>query len=63
MKKENDNLPGIAFKDIRLIPGVVINNTDSDNLGRVKAYAPGLFDTKTMDEDALPWVYPFCMGM
>lgn len=62
-KKEIDSLPGMAFSDIRLIPGVVINNNDSANLGRVKAYAPGLFDTKTMDEEALPWIYPFNMSM
>lgn len=62
-RKEFDNLPGMSFKDIRLIPGVVINNTDEENLGRIKAYSPGLFDTSTMDEDALPWIYPFCMSM
>lgn len=62
-KRKIDNLPGISFKDIRLIPGVVISNTDAENLGRIKAYSPGLFDTNTMDEEALPWVYPFCMSM
>lgn len=53
---------GINVGDLRLIPGVVIDNNDPKVLGRVKAYAPGLFDTKTMDKEALPWVYPFCMS-
>lgn len=53
---------GINVGELRLIPGVVIDNNDPKVLGRVKAFAPGLFDTKTMSTDALPWVYPFCMG-
>lgn len=62
-EKKVDSKPGMSFADMRLIPGVVINNSDSANLGRVKAYSPGLFDTKTMDEEALPWIYPFSMSM
>lgn len=60
--KEKTYDTGINVGELRLIPGVVIDNNDPKVLGRVKAYAPGLFDTKTMDKNALPWVYPFCMG-
>lgn len=48
--------------DFELLPGVVVVNEDPQNQGRVKACAPGLFDTNTMDEDDLMWIAPFCMS-
>ena len=49
------------FKDIEAIPGVVIDAEDPENLLRVKAAVPGLFDPGTMEVEALPWVYRFPM--
>ena len=49
------------FKDIEAIPGVVVDAEDPENLLRVKAAAPGLFDPDTMEISALPWVYRFPM--
>ena len=49
------------FKDIEAIPGVVIDSEDPDNLLRVKAAVPGLFDPGTMKNEALPWIYRFPM--
>ena len=47
--------------DIEIIPGVVIDNNDPLKGGRVKACAPGLFDTSTMDVDDLLWISPWMM--
>ena len=49
------------FKDLEVLPGIVINAEDPENLLRVKAAVPGLFDPSTMDVEALPWVYRFPM--
>lgn len=49
------------FKDIEAIPGVVVDAEDPENLLRVKAAAPGVFDPDTMEISALPWVYRFPM--
>ena len=51
----------MTLGDFELLPGVVINNKDPLNQGRVKAVSPGLFDTTTMDEDDLFWINPFMM--
>lgn len=52
----------MLFKDIEAIPGVVIDAEDPENLLRVKAAVPGIFDPGTMSKKALPWVYRFPMG-
>ena len=51
----------MLFKDIEAIPGVVIDAEDPENLLRVKAAVPGVFDPGTMQKEALPWVYRFPM--
>jgi hypothetical protein len=51
----------MTLGDFEIIPGVVISNDDPLNQGRVRACAPGLFDTSTMDIDDLFWINPFMM--
>ena len=51
----------MLFKDIEAIPGVVIDAEDPENLLRVKAAVPRIFDPGTMQQEALPWVYRFPM--
>lgn len=51
----------MTLGDFEIIPGVVISNSDPKNQGRVKAVAPGLFDTSTMSEEDLFWINPFMM--
>lgn len=51
----------MTLGDIEILPGVVIDNSDPLNYGRVKACAPGLFDTSTMDVEDLFWISPFLM--
>jgi hypothetical protein len=51
----------MKFKDVELLPGVVINVDDPKMQGRIKAAIPGVFDTETMNEEGLPWIYPLTM--
>lgn len=51
----------MTLADFEILPGVVINTDDPLNQGRVKACAPGLFDTSTMEVDDLFWINPFMM--
>lgn len=51
----------MTLGDFEIIPGVVISNDDPLNQGRVRACAPGLFDTSTMDIEDLFWINPFMM--
>ncbi len=51
----------MLFKDIEAIPGVVVESEDPENLLRVKAAVPGIFDPSTMKVEALPWIYRFPM--
>lgn len=51
----------MTLGDFELLPGIVIDNKDPLNQGRVKAVSPGLFDTNTMDVDDLLWINPFMM--
>lgn len=51
----------MTLGDFELLPGVVISNSDPLNQGRVKAVAPGLFDSTTMNEEDLFWINPFMM--
>lgn len=48
----------MRLKNVEIIPAVIVNEEDPDILGRVKCACPGIFDTETMDDEALPWVYP-----
>ena len=49
------------LKDFKIIPGVVIDVADPKFIGRVKADAPGLFNSEVMNKEGLPWIYPFVM--
>lgn len=49
------------FSSLEMVPGIVYNAEDPEKLGRVKACAPGLFDTNSMHDEAIPWIYPFMM--
>lgn len=51
----------MTLGDLELIPGVVIDVSDPLNQGRVKAVAPGVFDTSTMGVEDLFWINPFMM--
>jgi hypothetical protein len=51
----------MTLSDFVIVPGVVIYNSDPLNQGRVKACAPGLFDTATMKVEEMLWINPFCM--
>lgn len=50
------------LKDYRIVPGVIIDVNDPKFIGRIKADAPGLFDSSVMSKDGMPWVYPIGMG-
>ena len=52
---------GLDFNDLTIVPGVVVDNQDPENLQRVKATIPGVFDTATMEVEAMPWIYPLNM--
>lgn len=51
----------MKFKDVELLPGVVIDCKDPKMIGRVKVTVPGLFDSTQMDKEGIPWVYPISM--
>jgi hypothetical protein len=51
----------MTLGDFEIIPGVVIDANDPLNEGRVKACAPGLFDTSEMDKEDLFWINPLMM--
>ena len=51
----------MTLGDFEILPGVVINADDPLKQGRVKACAPGLFDTSNMEMDDLFWINPFMM--
>lgn len=51
----------MTLADFELNPGIVITSDDPENLGRVKASSPGIFDTETMSEDDMFWISPFMM--
>lgn len=57
----NINIPAYDLSQFKLTIGVVLSHDDPDDLGRVKAYVPGLFTSKTMDTDAMPWIWPLKM--
>lgn len=51
----------MKFKDVELLPGVIVDANDPKMLGRVKATVPSLFDNSAMDVDGMPWIYPISM--
>ena len=51
----------MKFKDVELLPGVVIDAADPKMLGRIKVTVPGVFDASVMNKEGLPWVYPITM--
>lgn len=52
----------MELKDIKVLPGIVIDVADPKFIGRVKADCPGLFDSSVMNKEGLPWIYPFSMS-
>lgn len=46
----------MKLADCEVLPGIVINVSDPEKRGRIKASVPTWFDTETMDEEALPWI-------
>ena len=55
-------MQAINLKDIEITIATVVSADDEKKLGRIKVAAPGMFDLSVMDEEALPWIYPFCMS-
>lgn len=49
------------LSDYEFLPGVVLTAEDPQKIGRIKASVPTWFDTEVMDEESLPWIYPFMM--
>lgn len=47
--------------NFKIVPGIVLDNEDPLNLGRVKAAAPCLFDNSVMEPEDMIWINPFCM--
>jgi hypothetical protein len=52
----------MTLADFELTPGIVLTSDDPENLGRVKAASPGIFDTNTMSQDDMFWISPFMMS-
>ena len=50
----------MKFSDYEFFPGVITKVDDPKFLVRVKATVPTVFDS-SMNEDGLPWIYPFTM--
>ena len=51
----------MKLQDFKIIPGTVIDVADPKFIGRVKADAPGLFNSEVMSKEGMPWIYPFVM--
>ncbi len=49
----------MKLQDFKIIPGTVIDVADPKFIGRVKADAPGLFNSEVMNKEGMPWIYPF----
>jgi len=48
----------MKLSDYEILPGIIINVSDPEKRGRIKASVPTWFDTEVMDEEALPWIEP-----
>lgn len=51
----------IKLENYDICVGVIYNDKDDLKLGRVKCVAPGLLDNSTIDDDNMPYIYPFNM--
>lgn len=51
----------MKFTDYEFFPGSVIDVEDPKRLGRVKAIVPTVF-SDDMDQEGLPWIYPFTIS-
>ena len=51
----------MKLSDYEFLPGIVINNDDPEKIGRINASVPTWFDKNVMDEETMPWIYPFMM--
>ena len=47
------------LKELKVLPGQVIDINDPKHIGRVKADVPTLFDSSKMNPDGFPWIYLF----
>ena len=52
----------IKLENYDICVGVIYNDKDDLKLGRVKCVAPGLLDNSTIDDDNMPYIYPFNMS-
>ena len=52
----------MKLEDFKILPGTVIDVADPKFIGRVKADAPGLFNSEVMNKEGMPWIYPFTMS-
>ena len=52
----------MELKNVKVIPGVVIDGEDPKRLGRIKCVANGEFDNATMKTEHMHWCKPFTCG-
>lgn len=52
----------MKLSDYKIIPGTVIDVADPKFIGRIKADAPGLFNSAVMNKEGMPWIYPLGMS-
>lgn len=45
-------------KDLEILPGIVVDSEDPQNLGRIKAVVPGYFEESTMTVEDMMWINP-----
>ena len=48
----------MKFSDAEILPAVVVDNKDPQNIGRIKVAIPGKRDTASICVQNLPWVMP-----
>ena len=51
----------MKLEEFKILPGTVIDVSDPKYIGRVKADAPGLFNSAVMNKEGMPWIYPGMM--
>lgn len=51
----------MKLEEFKILPGTVIDVSDPKYIGRVKADAPGLFNSAVMNKEGMPWIYPAMM--
>lgn len=51
----------MKLTNVDMMMGIVCDNNDPTNFGRVKVCIPGKWETSSMSVESLPWVYPLSM--